>query len=185
MLPEALLIEQARARSLPAWSEIYARHFDQIYKYVYFRVRDPEAAEDISSDVFVKAFERADRINQDGAPIVAWLYRIARNAAFDHLRHRVVRQRVEAPGVEARSADDAEGVADRLDTLSALARLSLEQQEVLQLRFIQGVPTEQVARVIGKSEAAVKSIQVRALQELRRQLGVAARRVVTPEGQGI
>ncbi len=44
MLPEALLIEQARARSLPAWSEIYARHFDQIYKYVYFRVRDPEAA---------------------------------------------------------------------------------------------------------------------------------------------
>mgnify|MGYP000878044865 CR=1 FL=1 len=164
------LAARARSRSIEAWTEIYQRHFDQVYRFVYFRLRDAEAAEDISSDVFKKAFEHADRLRDDGTPIVAWLYRIARNTMFDHLRHNVVRQRVEAPGADASAADATDRVAQHIDMAKALALLNSEQQEVIQLRFMHDLSSQDVARVIGKSESAVKSIQARALQALRREM---------------
>ena len=136
-LGEEDLVQLLRSRSQEAWSEVYRRHVQQIYAYVFYRLHDQHKAEDLASQVFVEALEGIDRYRYTGRPFLAWLYRIAHNIT---------------------------------DVLSALAGLRPEQQQVVILRFVEGLASSEVAAVMGKSESAVKALQVRALQALRKFL---------------
>lgn len=171
--PEEVLVAAARALHEPAWAEIYRRHARQVYVYIYFRLGDQYTAEDLTSDVFVKALAGIGGYQWRGTPLLAWLYRIAHNVTADH-------RKTSARRAEHRADTDAEEVEDRrdylrllderADMLSAIHALTEEQQQVIILRFYRGMSNADVARVMEKPEGAVKALQVRGLRSLRRIL---------------
>ena len=186
---EARLIESAKARSSQAWTLIYDRHYDQIYRYIKARVFSEMIAEDLAADVFVGALKRIDSYRDRGRPLLAWLYRIARNVVVSHQRKMGVAnehglggriatlfganddgRRGDAPGPAIASASEADDIVERLDMEEALAGLPDSQREVLILRQLVGLSAQEVGDLIGKKPAAVYSLQARAIVTLRERL---------------
>jgi RNA polymerase sigma-70 factor (ECF subfamily) len=170
---EQALIEAAKNFDDAAWEEIYRRHAEQVYTYLYFRVRDQQVAEDLAADVFVRALAGIEGFEWRGTPLLAWLYRIAHNVAADHRRNAALtsqHQVTEFPVEIADPANLARTIDDQTDVLDAVRSLTEDQQHVIILRFYLGMSTRQVAGVIGKHESAVKALQARALRSLRRFL---------------
>jgi RNA polymerase sigma-70 factor (ECF subfamily) len=170
-------VEAARSLSDEAWAEIYARYAQRVYSYIYFRVGDQHTAEDLSADVFVKAIAGIKGYVYRGTPLLAWLYRIAHNVTVDHRKAAARRMQVAGAPENLEGHGDAIAVLDeRSDMLAAIRALTEEQQQVIMLRFYQGLSNADVARVIGKPEGAVKALQSRGLRSLRRILGGPAER---------
>jgi RNA polymerase sigma-70 factor, ECF subfamily len=167
----ALAIRASHGESA-AFGLLYDRHVAAIYRYVYYRVRDDAEAEDLTSDVFMKALRAIPRYEPRQA-FLAWLYRIARNAVIDHVR-RGGRQvsfedALRHPEVHNAIDPDLEVLAgsDKATLRSALGQLTPLQQEVIVLRFLEGYSTDEIAKLIGKREGTVRGIQFRALGALR------------------
>jgi RNA polymerase sigma-70 factor (ECF subfamily) len=174
MAPIPDVIDRARGGDRHAFGELYDTHVDSVYRYVLYRVREPSDAEDITSEVFTRAFANIHRYRWQGKSLLAWLYTIARNAVTD-------RRRRERPTVDL---DDAFGVAaegptahdravtgEQVDALrGAVKHLTSEQQEVLVLRFVENMSSRQVAKMLGKNEGAIRALQFRALGRLRKLL---------------
>ncbi len=173
---ESALIERAIAGDPDAFGELYQRHMDAIYRYVYFRVGEANDAEDLTEQVFLKAWEALPDYKQRGHPFTSWLYRIAHNAVVDHHRRR--RPMVSTPILENREwKSDNPGTLDQIieaeeaETLAAaVAKLPEDQQQVIILRFVEGLKHTDVARIIEKSEGACRVIQHRALNALHQLL---------------
>jgi RNA polymerase sigma-70 factor, ECF subfamily len=169
---DAALAVRASGGDVTAFGLLYDRHVDAIYRYVYYRVRDDAEAEDLTSDVFMRALKAMPRYEPRQA-FLAWLYRIARNAVIDRAR-RGGRQVSFEDAIEHPTADqivepDTELLArSDSDTLrAALKRLTPLQQEVLVLRFLEGFSTQEIARIVGKREGTIRGIQFRAIGALR------------------
>jgi RNA polymerase sigma-70 factor (ECF subfamily) len=161
-------VEQARAADTDALRLLYLLFADDLYGCVLAIVRDPDDAEDVTSDVFAR-LTRALRTYRPGpAPFAAWLLRVGRNAALDHVRaQRTV------PRAEVRAPDTpAEDLArERLDALrTALEALPADQRGVMLLRFVAGLSPVEVAARMGRSVDAVHALQYRARRRLRREL---------------
>ena len=174
---EKRLILAAKQRDERALSELYRLHVNAIYHYIYARVSDVETAEDITNDVFVRAIETLDRYDQRKAPFLGWLYHIAHGKVVDHYRrgkHRSGHLNIE--DLDLPSTENPEQAAsDRLYqeyVLDHLHQLSANHQQVLDLRFIQGHSVRATAKLIGKSEDAVRSLQLRALKALAELLNI-------------
>lgn len=156
-------------RDSAAFGALYDRYLDRIYRYIRHRTVASDA-EDLTSDVFFRALRAIPRY-EPSAPFYAWIYRIARNVVVDH--HRAKRDA--APLTEAGEGAGGDGDperhaigVDRHDRLvRALAYLSDEQQEVIVLRFIEGLSCEETGLAMGKRPAAVRDLQYRALRALR------------------
>ena len=167
----ALAIRASRGESA-AFGLLYDRHVAAIYRYVYYRVRDDAEAEDLTSDVFIRALKAMPRYEPRQA-FLAWLYRIARNAVIDRARkgNRQVsfEDALEHPGADRIVEPDAEILAHSdSDTLrAALPKLTPLQQEVVVLRFLEGYSTLEIAGIVGKREGTVRGIQFRAIGALR------------------
>lgn len=171
---EAALVKRAADGDADAFGMLYLLHLDAIYRYVRFRVGDTHDAEDLTEQVFLKAWEALPHYRQRGFPFASWLYRIAHNTVVDH--HR--RTASEMPLLDASDWDSP--VTSTLETIiqasevSALAKaitqLPEDQQQVIVLRFIEGLSHAEVARIIDKSEGACRVIQHRALAALNRLL---------------
>jgi RNA polymerase sigma-70 factor (ECF subfamily) len=176
---DARLVEAARELHEDAWAEVYARYAERVYAYIYFRVRDRHAAEDLTADVFVRAIAGVKNFEWRGTPLLAWLYRIAHNVTIDH-RTRQARRSARESAVDSAQVEDGvdriAAVGDRNDMIEAIQMLTDEQQQVLILRFYQALPTPQVAQVLDKPVTAVKALQARALRSLRRILSEGDRR---------
>lgn len=167
---EADIARRAAGGDREAFGLLYDRHLDAVYRYAYYRVRDVAEAEDVTSDVFHRALMAMPRY-QPRRPFLAFLYTIARNVVAD--RHRRARPQAsfedaiahpsDEPGPEERSAalDDARRLR------GALQRLTELQQEVVVLRFIEGLSYAEVAAATGKPESTIRGIQMRALAALR------------------
>jgi RNA polymerase sigma-70 factor (ECF subfamily) len=173
---DATLAQRAKEGDGQAFADLYDRNFEAVYRYVYYRVRDEEEAEDVTSDVFFRALRAMPRY-EPRQPFLAWLYRIARNAVID--RARAVRPRLtfedalSHPDAPAHVIDpDAQLLAsDRRARLrTALANLTSEQQEVVILRFIEGLSAEETGEIMGKRAGTVRGLQFRALQALRKHI---------------
>ncbi len=172
-IAEEQLVEQARGLNEDAWAVIYQRHAQQVYAYIYYRLGDQHAAEDLTADVFVKAIAGIKGYAYRGTPLLAWLYRIARNATVDYRKTAAKRAQHQtqdaAEEVEERE-DRVQALDERTDMLSAIRALTEDQQQVVILRFYAGMSNAEVARAMGKPEGAVKALQTRALRSLRRLL---------------
>lgn len=172
---DAALVRRARSGDAQAFAVLYDRYFERVYRYVWYRVRDEQETEDITSEVFFRTLRAMPRY-EPRQPFLAWVYRIARNAVIDRARAQRPRLSFEDalahPGVDRVVDPDAEILAtDRRARLrSAIAKLTPEQQEVVVLRFIEGLSTDEVGQVMGKRAGTVRGLQFRALQSLRKYI---------------
>jgi RNA polymerase sigma-70 factor (ECF subfamily) len=167
------LILRARTGDQGAFTQIYERYAPAIYRYIYYRVGEVELAEDLRSEVFMRMFEDLHRYEDRGWPLSAWLYRIAHDRTIDSVRRRKARPVV--------PLDDWAGVCEgpectvderlhREEVVRLLERLTEEQRQVIQLRFLSDMSIQEVAQRIGRSEGAVKALQHRGIQSLARML---------------
>jgi len=174
MTPIPDVIERARNGDVAAFGEIYDTHVDSVYRYLLYRVREPSDAEDLTSEVFTRAFANIHRYRWQGKSFLAWLYTIARNAVTD--RRRRDRPTVELDNAyglaaEGPTAHDRAVLGEEVDALrGAVKHLTGEQQEVLVLRFIENMSSREVATILGKNEGAIRALQFRALGRLRKIL---------------
>jgi RNA polymerase sigma-70 factor (ECF subfamily) len=170
---EGALVYRAQQADVAAWDEIFERNYDHIYSFVFCRTGDRTAAEDIAAEVFLEAWKGIRRFNYRGKPLLAWLYRIAHNQVADYLRKRT-RARAQPLPDDSRlvgaGEDEAERIALWQSVATAMKRLTLEQQQVLVTRFIQGMSLNETGALLGKSENAVKALEFRALRSVRRNL---------------
>jgi RNA polymerase sigma-70 factor, ECF subfamily len=179
-------IEQVRLAqegSAHAFALLYDRYVDQVFAYVYHRVGHRQTAEDLVSDVFLRALRRISTFKWQGVDFGAWLMTIARNRVHDHFKS--ARFRLEATVEEVfdtpvtGGADDPEQALLSADLAAhvhtAIGQLKGEQAEVLYLRFIQHLNVAETAQVMGKTDGAIKALQYRALKSLAKLL---------PEGVG-
>ena len=166
---EADLIARARTMEAGAWDELYTAHYAAVFRYCAFRIPAPDAAEDVAAEVFLEAVRGIGRYQYRGTPIRAWLYRIAHNLTADERRRLARRGSVEIAGdaSEPAEGDFAPGLAARRDLQVALAKLTEDQQQVVILRFLEGLSLAEAATVMKRPAGAIKSLQHRAVLRLR------------------
>ncbi len=173
--PEKELVARAQAGDAEAFGELYETLVDPIYRYIYFRVSDGNAAEDLTSQVFLKAWEHLPHYRPHASTILAWVYTIAHNTVIDFYRlQRPADTLEEIESISSRdpSPDDVCEFHLESELLQrALHRLTREQREVIVMRLIDGLSTEDIAARLGKRPGAVRAAQMRGLQALARILG--------------
>ncbi|HEX3826102.1 MAG TPA: ECF subfamily RNA polymerase sigma factor, BldN family [Sporichthyaceae bacterium] len=168
------LVEAAKTGDTEAFAALYDRYLDTIYRYVYYRVGSRQLAEDLTSETFLRALRRIGTFTWQGRDFGAWLVTIARNLVADHYKSSRFRLEITtADMVAAEGGDTAEGPEHAVmrawtnsALLEALKRLNPQQQECLVLRFLQGLSVAETARIMGKNEGAVKTLQYRAVRTL-------------------
>lgn len=175
------LVTLAQQGDAEAFGQIYDRYVDQVYRYVYVRTGNREAAEDITSETFLRALRRIDSFTWQGRDIVAWFITIARNIVID--QRTSARFRLEVPTAELlqeREADDGEMPEQavirgegEVALVEALRVLTPEQAECVVLRFMEGLSIAECAEILGRRENAIKQLQLRAIRALRRELSRA------------
>ena len=169
------LVDRAQQGDRAALEELYLIHFDRIYSYLHVSVGNKHDAEDLTTQTFLKMLESIGRFRWQSAPFSAWLFRIAHNLAMDHFRSR----RRWQPEAEVPEPIDSEEPSAELEAMQSIGResmreliekLSPEQQQVLTLKFVFNFPNGDVAKILDKSEGAIKSLQHRALASLQKQI---------------
>lgn len=191
---QAELVQRLRQRSPEAWTEAYNDCYRPIYRYVRARVFDEAAAGDIASAVFIEAIASIGSYTYRGRPLLAWLYRIARNLVATHQRKALRSRNGAAPSttiaphpfaarrwgrrrdggdpMQSLAADGAGGdpaaIVDHLDLRRAISLLPETQREVLTLRYLVGLNTPEIAAIMGRQPVAIYSLQARALVALRK-----------------
>jgi len=173
---EESLVRRAQQRDQEAFAQLYERYFDKIYRYVVIRIGNETEADDMTQQVFLNALHSISSFRWKGAPFSAWLFRIAHNQVVDYLRKKT-RQATESldESLAISKSDPQLVVEQRLDIeqlILATKGLTKAQQEVIALRFVSELSTAQVAKVMGKSEGAVKALQHSAIVALRKALSV-------------
>ncbi|MGH3443550.1 MAG: sigma-70 family RNA polymerase sigma factor [Nitriliruptorales bacterium] len=170
------LVARAQNGDGEAFARIYDRYLDQIYGFVYSKVRKRELAEDLTSDVFLRALRSLPRFSWQGVDLGAWLVTIARNRVTDHFKS--ARVRLEHPtddvAVHDRSTPDVDELPEAALVMSDVANalhaairlLSDDHREVLELRFVQSLSVAESAAAMDRTEGAIKALQYRALRAL-------------------
>ena len=168
----AALLTLAQQGDGEAFGQIYDAYVGQVYRYLYYRVGSQPLAEDLTSETFLRALRRIDSFTWQGRDICAWFITIARNLVTDHYKSSRFRLEVStADMLDADRADDGieQEVLDNLDNqalLAAVRQLKPEQQECVVLRFLQGLSVAETAAVMGRSDGAIKQLQLRAVRAL-------------------
>jgi RNA polymerase sigma-70 factor, ECF subfamily len=167
-------IARAKEGDMSAFHFLYVRYADDVHGYVNSIVRDHHEAEDITQNLFAKLMRIIGKYEQRDVPFGAWILRVARNAALDHMRAR--RQ---IPFEEVRTSDEGDEQVgfERMQSLRlALDRLPGDQREVLVLRHIAGLTPPEIAEVLDKTESSIHGLHHRgrgALQAALRELDAA------------
>jgi len=175
MLETDQVLRQAQAGDPEAVAWLYREHAPDLYSYFIVRLNgQPQQAEDLTAEVFVRALVGLERYERRGRPFRAWLFRIGHNLLMDHfrsLRRAPLLLFHSSEHLSEPAAEEAlNDVVNRDDLKKALRRLTHEQQVVLQLRFVQGLSVTETAAELDKTEQAVKKLQARGLQAMRRVL---------------
>jgi len=176
-IKEKLLLYRLQTKHDPdAFTELYDFYIKRIYRFVYFKVSSKEEAEDITSEVFLKAWNYI--INNSDKEIKSFsglLYRLARNAIIDMYRRRstqpqtVVSDEIEI-GDSGKWYSELNTNLEAKQILQALKKLKQEYQEVLTLRFVDELDIDEIAEIVGKGEIAVRVTLHRALKKLKEML---------------
>jgi RNA polymerase sigma-70 factor (ECF subfamily) len=174
---ERQYIQQARTDPR-AFAPIYDHYFPRVHAYVCYRVHDPQHAEDIVADTFLKAIRNLRRFKwRSDHSFAAWLFRIAHNLVVDHYREHkrfvlalVSEDSLAEPASEAPLPEEALAQQEAFEQVRTLvATLSPRRQEIVTLRFYAGLRNREIARVLGLGERTVAAHLCRALQDLERK----------------
>lgn len=172
---EPLLVEAAQLDP-SRFADLYDRHFERVYAFLVGRVRNRDAAEELTAEVFHKALAHLPTFESRGAPFGAWLIRIAANAVVDRAR-RSGREVVDSDGLPdpgAGPADDLERAEESARLFRLVDTLPEDQRTVIVDRFVDDRSIRETAQRLGRSEGAIKQLQHRALETLRRAMRAPA-----------
>ncbi len=175
MATDEMLVAQAQADPL-AFGMLYERYVNRIYSYIYRRVGNRQDAEDLTARTFYRALSHIHRYVQRGVPFAAWLYRIAHNLVANWHRDRARRQTItleDAGPLSVQLSSPLEQVEaqERAEVLlRAVGRLSPDRQQLLILKYGEGLSNAEIGRIMGRSEGAIKSLCHRTLLALQGEL---------------
>lgn len=156
------------AQSDPArFDEIYERNFHRVYAYVVRRVSDRHQAEDLTAEVFREALAGIGRFEWRGVPVIAWLLRIASRAIADHWQRSGREAGNPAVNPDRPGPEEIERSAMLFQLVD---RLPEAQFRVIHMRFVEQKSIREIAHELGRSEGAVKQLQLRAIENLRAQM---------------
>ena len=166
---ERLLVEAAR-KDPAKFGDLYELHFERIYAFIRRRVHDRETAEDLTSEVFHKALANVGSYEWSGAPFAAWLIRIAANAIADRRKRDAREAPATEQDIDPGAQPDFVDLVDRPRLFGLVDELPAEQRRVIIGRFVDERSIREVAQELGKTEGAVKQLQLRALENLRARM---------------
>jgi RNA polymerase sigma-70 factor, ECF subfamily len=181
------LVAEAQRGDTRAFGRIFDEYAVPIHRFIASRVSHPSDAEDLTQLVFVKALEALPRYEARGIPFGGWLFRLARNAIIDQIRTR--REHLTLVAATTRASDEAGPEAsaalhDDLDRVAAaLAELTDDQREVIELRFFAGLSVAETAEAMGRHDGTIRGLQFRAIAALRRSLGIESSAQVPTSAQ--
>jgi RNA polymerase sigma-70 factor (ECF subfamily) len=174
VVDERVLVEAAQGD--PAkFDELYELHFERVYAFVASRLRDRTIAEDVTSEVFHRALAIMPKYEWRGVPFVAWLLRIAANAIIDQAK-RAAREFPAPDDPPDVSADldlqtsELRAIEHRAQLFRLVGQLPEVQKHVVYERFVEQRSIREIAKRLGKTEGAIKQLQLRAIQSLRAQM---------------
>jgi RNA polymerase sigma-70 factor (ECF subfamily) len=165
-------VNAAQAGDMAAYGELFELYFDTVFRFVLFRTGDRALAEDLTSETFVRALRRISSVSYQGRDIGAWFVTIARNLIFDHVkssRYRLEQTTSEIVELSPATGGPEQQVLDGAITdelLRCVAKLNPDQQECINLRFLQGLSVAETAQIMERNEGAVKALQHRAVRRL-------------------
>lgn len=174
-LDEPALISLAK-QDPEAFGELYRRNVERIYTYIYYRTGHVADAEDLTARTFHQALSHLPRYTDHGLPLVAWLYRIAHNLVANHHRSRsrwrtTSLDQMELTGKQVDSPEREAELSERKHALwSAIRRQPEERQRLLLMKFGDRLSNEEIGRLMGRTESAVKSLYFRTLKALKADL---------------
>lgn len=172
MIDERILLERAKQYDEEALGELYDRYAPRVYSYIYRRIGRSQVAEDLTGDTFVRMIQAIQSERFWHTSFQAWLYRIAHNLVVDHYRRQPATADSELDERLVAAEDDILAVADQRLSYQQLGKalrlLTPDQQQVLALRFGEGMTSREVADVLDKTVGAVEALQHRGLASLRR-----------------
>jgi len=162
------LVKKAVDGDFEAFGKLHTICIVPIYRYVLYQVRDKMTAEDITEEVFLKAWRAIGSCRGKEATFSSWLYRIAHNQVIDTLR----RQQKQVPLEMTALADvqaplDLDVKLEQQQLLKAIIRLPPNQKQVIILKFIEGLNNDEIGQIMGKNQGAIRILQMRALATLR------------------
>lgn len=174
MTEEATLLERIRQYDQAALAQVYDQYYDRIYRYVFRFVGQVGSAEDLTANVFLRLLSAVRSGNEPRTNLLAWLYRVAHNLVVDSFRRGPAAEELElTEWLEGYEQDLTHIVEQKLQmerVRRALLDLTPAQQQVIALKFLEGLDSVEVAAILDKSEGAIDALQHRALLALRQAL---------------
>lgn len=170
MPTEAELLALARQLDARALGQIHDHYYPELYRFALYRTDDVEAAQDIVSEAFVRLLNALHTGRAPQSTLRGWLFGVTTHLVADHFRRKPAAPLAEEWVSDGSTSAEAEAHVQKQVVRRAMQRLTLEQQDVLGLRFGDGFSVEQTAEALGKSVTAVKALQFRAMEALRRAL---------------
>ncbi len=170
---EEELLRAAQRGQQEAFGFLYETHVERVYRYLLVRLGQPADAEDVTAEVFIRAMKGLPSYKSKGTPFIAWLYRIAHNQAVNHLKKRSRRPETPLEDIVAASDNPAEEALQKAsfsEAIQAAEGLTDLQRQVLSLRFAGELSISETAKVMKRTDGAVKFLQHSALRALRRIL---------------
>ncbi|MFH1012588.1 MAG: sigma-70 family RNA polymerase sigma factor [Candidatus Peregrinibacteria bacterium] len=168
------LVQLAQKGDAEAYGFIYDDLVKPVYRYIYYRV-EPEIAEDLTEETFLKAWENLKQYKKGKYPFPAWVFRIAHNLVCDYYRkHQPVgeaHENIEDPQENRHPAFEINVHFNQVKLRKAITQLPHDHQQVIILKYINELSNDQIAQTLGKPEGTVRTIQFRALKKLRELLG--------------
>lgn len=148
--------------------KFYNQHLDQVYRYIYFRVGGKQqVAEDLTSDVFFKALEHMETIDEEKSP-TAWIYTVARNRLKNYYRDSKQETDIDTLQDTLDDGVNLEEVLHRETVVSDLLdKLSQEDRRVIWMKYIEGFSYKEIASILKKAPGAVRVSAHRAIKKLR------------------
>lgn len=172
--PEVVqLVDEAAGGNFEAFGQLYGIYLDRIYRYAFHQVKDRMTAEDITEEVFVKAWKAIKSCKGKGKTFSAWIYRIAHNHIVNTLRDTQKFVSIDMEKISENEGPEPEAKIDfeQQELTEIIAELPQNQRQVVVLKFIEGLNNKEIGKIMRKSEGAVRILQMRALTALRKKIG--------------
>lgn len=170
------LVDLAQGGDTEAFGQLYDRYVTGIFRYVYFRVGNTHLAEDLTAETFLRALRSLHTFQWKGKDFAAWLTTIARNLINDHFKSRRVRSEFSTDAFPDRAdagrgpEEDALSALSNEELMQAVSSLPHDQRDCVLMRFVQELSIAETAQVLGRSEGAIKQLQLRAVRSLAKML---------------
>ena len=178
ILKEKYLYNRLKKQDQDSFAQVYDLFVEKIYRFIYFKVSNQEEAQDLTSEVFLKAWNASQDAGQvTGSTLPAFLYKIARNVVIDHYRQKKQDISLEAIMETGEEPRDTDGLVEKFDIKLDLAilekvmmELKDEYREIIVMRYIDELSTTEIADILGKTKGNVRVLQSRAIEAVKRLL---------------